>query len=110
MSSSVSVQPAGFVFSVQTDETLLDAAQRQGVQWPTVCLGSGICLTCYFVVLTGIEQLSPQTEIEKHPLDFVRRRHRDTLPDHVRLACQTRIGGDIDVYCKAARAPLDANI
>lgn len=103
MSFSVTVEPAGFAFTVNPEETVLDAAHRLNVRWPTVCMGSGICLTCFFLVAAGIEHLSPQTEIEQRQLDFVRRRHRDTPPDHVRLACQTKILGDIAVYCKTAR-------
>ena len=104
MSFSVTVEPAGFAFTVQPGETILDAARRLNVRWPTVCMGSGICLTCFFLVSAGIEYLSPQTEIEQQrQMDFVRRRHRDAPPDRVRLGCQTKILGDIAVYCKAAR-------
>jgi 2Fe-2S ferredoxin len=105
----VTVEPATLTFEVAPDETLLDAALRAGLRWPTVCGGAGACVTCHFIIREGGEHFSPQTDHERQALSFVRRRHADLPEDHVRMACQATVTGDAVVHCKGARAQARAS-
>lgn len=96
----VTVEPKGLVFDAPSDRSLMDAAVAAGIRWPTVCGGKAICLTCYVVVRDGADRLSPQSTKEHDALDKVRRRHPS---ETVRLACQTRVEGDVTVFCRGAR-------
>lgn len=102
--AQVTVEPANLTFEVAADETVLDAARRAGLRWPTVCEGAGTCVTCHFIIREGHDHFSPQTDNEVKALAFVRRRHADLPQDHIRMACQATATGDAVVHCKGARA------
>lgn len=79
------------------------------------CGGHGHCTTCAVVPVSGAENLTPPTGLERFslklwfakPLAFVRRRWRGKP---VRLACQSYVRGPVEVVglfgrkAKAARA------
>ena len=100
----VTVEPAGFCFEATPETNLLDAATEAGVSWPTICHGQGTCTTCHFLVRAGHEHFSPQANAEREALIMVRRRYPGVAESDVRLACQTRVRGDVTVRCKGARA------
>jgi ferredoxin len=102
----VTVEPAALTFEVGPDENLLAGALKAGIRWPTVCKGVGTCKTCYFLVKAGTENFSPLSQLEKDELIWVRKRHADVPLEHVRLACQTTVTGDVTVSCKGARPPV----
>ncbi|MEL0136506.1 MAG: 2Fe-2S iron-sulfur cluster binding domain-containing protein [Halieaceae bacterium] len=52
MSFEVSIEPLGVTIEVDEDQTILDAALRQGVYLPHAC-GHGLCGTCKVDVLEG---------------------------------------------------------
>jgi ferredoxin len=58
----------------------------------TNCGGAGQCGTCIVNVVEGLENLSPRTEVENRKL---RRK-----PESYRLACQTKVSGDVSVVTK----------
>jgi ferredoxin len=66
------------------------------------CMGFGQCASCRVLVSKGVENLSPQGTWEKLRLllgpmtHFARLEHEKNL----RLACQARINGDIEVETK----------
>jgi 2Fe-2S ferredoxin len=101
----VTVEPTAFTFEAKPGENLLAAALRSGARWPTVCQGAGACTTCHFVIRSGFEHFSPQGKREGEALVVVRRRYPGIAEEHVRLACQTTITGDVVVTCKGARRP-----
>jgi class 3 adenylate cyclase len=73
------------------DETLLAAALRQGIDHTHACGGNARCSTCRVVILKGNEHCSPRAGEEaalSRQLNF---------PGDMRLACQTRISGDVQV-------------
>lgn len=72
-------------------ETLLAALVRAGVPVAHACGGLARCSTCRVRVVEGVERCSPRTEPE-HAIA-----QRLGLDDTVRLACQTRCGGDVAV-------------
>jgi ferredoxin len=49
---AVTVQPPGQCFDARQDETLLQAAQRAGLDWPRSCR-NGSCRSCRTRVLAG---------------------------------------------------------
>lgn len=52
MSYEVTIEPTGDVIEVEEDQTILDAALRQGIWLPFAC-GHGTCATCKVQVLEG---------------------------------------------------------
>jgi adenylate cyclase len=73
------------------DETLLAAALRQGVDLAHACGGKARCSTCRVVILAGNGYCRAPEGAERtlsRQLNF---------PDHMRLACQTRVSGDVQV-------------
>lgn len=91
---TLTVRPAGITFDAHSDETVIQAAWRNGYFWPTICNGQGMCKTCVFQVVEGADGLTTPSEFEQEGLDHV----TPTLPgdaDHYRLACQARITGDV---------------
>lgn len=85
----VQVQPSGAEFDINADETIIEAAWRNGYTWPTICNGKGTCKTCVFLILEGEEHLSPVESWESEGLQMI----ADSLPNGGRgwrLACQAR--------------------
>jgi 2Fe-2S ferredoxin len=91
----VTVQPSGVVFEAAEGETIMDAALAAGYWWPTSCGGKGECTTCAGLVLNGGDCLSAMGRYEESNL--VRQRGRASLQTAVRLCCQARVYGDVEV-------------
>jgi ferredoxin, 2Fe-2S len=72
-------------------QTVLQQVHTHFVDWMHACGGKGRCTTCKMIVVHGGENLSVLTEAE------VKYKHQRLLGDNERLACQTRITGDIAV-------------
>lgn len=93
---TVHVVPSGIEFEVEPTESVLSAAWRNGIYWPTTCNGEASCGVCVFTILEGGESLSGIDELEEDGLSIV----IGTLPgdpaDH-RLACQARAAADVVV-------------
>lgn len=80
-------------------ESILQVALAAGIPHTHVCGSMARCSTCRVMVLDGLEHCSPRTEREQ------RMAERLHFPADIRLACQTRIGGDVTVR----RLVLDAD-
>ena len=90
----IQVEPSGARFDIQADETIIQAAWRNGYTWPTICNGQGTCKTCVFLTLEGEENLSAVEAWEESGLQTI----AESLPDRGqgwRLACQAKVCGDI---------------
>lgn len=85
-------------------------AIRAGIQlYPTPhnyvnCMGLGLCTSCRVNVKKGLENCSTQGVFEKvsmtmHPLTFFARLGNEKT---LRLACQMRVNGDIEVETQPA--------
>jgi 2Fe-2S ferredoxin len=85
---------------VAPGESLLAAALRQGLTWPTLCGGEASCRTCYIVVEEGAEHLPPPAELEQRGIDDLARVVRS---GEVRLACQAVPFGDLTVTRRGVR-------
>lgn len=71
--------------------TLLQLLQRSGVDIPTRCGGHARCGRCRVTFLSGMEKSSPRSEAEQIFCS------EHNLPDNVRLACQTVVGGAAEI-------------
>jgi ferredoxin, 2Fe-2S len=87
---TVRVEPCGLDVEVPDGQSIMAAAERQGLFWPTSCHGVAECQTCFFEVVSGDEQLEPPNQLEQTSLrQFAGRAwYRDKL---IRLACQTGV-------------------
>jgi 2Fe-2S ferredoxin len=82
----VRLEPLGMTVPVRRgQETLMHAARRAGLRWPTVCHGSGICSVCFVRV---IETAEPLPEIGNHEWATLQRLPPHLKGEDVRLACQ----------------------
>jgi ferredoxin len=101
------VQPGNICFEAESGETLMAAAQRSGIRWPTVCGGFAQCGVCHVEVLTPHPQ-SPDAA-EAATLRLVSTRPR--LGGRLMLACRLRVESDLEVYrvgIRPAKAPTEA--
>ena len=98
---SVLFMPSGLRGQVQTGTTVLQAAQRLGVDLDSICGGQGKCRRCQVLPQEGefskhgitsrIEHLSEFTETERYL------QSKNRLKDGKRLGCSARILGDLVV-------------
>jgi ferredoxin len=74
---------------VPGDQTLLDLSIRHRIPHLHQCGGYGRCTTCRVQILDGFSNVSPRGEVEQK---VATRRGWDEC---TRLACQTRVAGDV---------------
>jgi len=70
---------------------LLAAAKAAGIAHTCMCGGNCRCTTCRVMVLEGIDRLGPRTDDEEKLLGPL------NLHPSVRLACRTKVNGDLTV-------------
>ena len=71
--------------------TILEATLEAGIDHTHVCGGNARCSTCRVYILEGLEHCLPRNEKEQRIADKL------GFPDHIRLACQTRVEGDVTI-------------
>ncbi len=86
---TVDLEPIGRRIQVQPNESLLDAAQKAGVDLVTVCGGVGICGTCLIRLVSG--SLSAPTLTEEAELA------PEQMAQGFRLACQATPLSDVRI-------------
>jgi ferredoxin, 2Fe-2S len=90
----VRIEPLGVTIGCRAGETVMQAARRHGLKWPTICNGAAICGQCHMRVLAGAEALAPPDPREIRALGNV-------MPPFggpgTRLACQVRPNGPCTV-------------
>lgn len=88
--------------SVETSDgkTLLELALDAGIPHAHACGGEARCSTCRVLVTDGLDRCSPRDAAEVEVAD------RAGLSAEVRLACQTRVLGDVTVR-RLVVDPLD---
>ncbi|CAM3969772.1 2Fe-2S iron-sulfur cluster-binding protein [Paenibacillus alkaliterrae] len=94
MNGEITFWPSGRSIKVKPGTTLLDAARRANVPIKTRCGGKAACFMCKVTVRPGSE-LQPISDNE-------RRKLAGMDGSHIRLACQARAAGKVDV-----EVPLD---
>jgi 2Fe-2S ferredoxin len=85
----VRVEPAAVTFAVERKESVIAAAWRAGLHWPTTCWGQAECGVCAMEVVEGAELLSPVGPAEASRLRALPRRDGAGR----RLACQAKMVG-----------------
>jgi 2Fe-2S ferredoxin len=93
---NVHVEPSGVDVEVGEGQSVMAAAEEQGLFWPTICHGLAECHTCFFEVLEGAEYLEPPNGSEETALqNFAGRSwYQGKI---IRLACQARVRGSVIV-------------
>ena len=77
------------IYTEKLTRTLLSHFQEHQLDWLHSCGAKGKCTTCKVVVVEGVSKLSALSEAER------RYRSGGSLLENERLACQTRITGDV---------------
>jgi ferredoxin len=103
MGHRVRIEPLGVDLFVAEGESLLQAAKREGYQWPSRCGGKAECSTCFVRVVEGLEHLTPVSPREQECLAHGRGVDATRQVD-VRLACQLRVAGTVRVRKLGVRA------
>jgi ferredoxin, 2Fe-2S len=94
MMAKITIEPSGVTIEVEPGQTILEAALKAELAWTHTCGGQAKCTTCAYTLLKGSENVSPKSRLEEHQL--VARKGR-ALAAKMRLACQTKVQGDITV-------------
>lgn len=71
--------------------TILEATLAAKIEHTHACGGQGKCSTCRVSIRDGIENCTPRNEAEQIIADKL------NFPDEIRLACQTKLNGDIAI-------------
>tara|TARA_Y100000590_G_scaffold458910_1_gene614648 strand:+ start:429 stop:1727 length:1299 start_codon:yes stop_codon:yes gene_type:complete len=74
---------------IKGGETILTAVLRSGIPHLHACGGVARCSTCRIEIKKGLENCNPLNEAEKTLSSKLK------FPDNIRLACQTKITGDV---------------
>jgi 2Fe-2S ferredoxin len=103
----ISVEPSGVEFDIRAEETVIQAAWRNGYTWPTICGGAGTCKTCVFMIMEGADNMCPIEPWEDEGLRSI----ATTLPANRglgwRLACQAKVSGDVRLRKAGVRRQHD---
>ncbi len=84
--------PSGTEVTANEGDTLLDLALGSNVSIQHACGGFCACTTCHCEILSGFENLIPPDADELERLEVIENR-----TGHSRLACQSKIKGDVTV-------------
>ena len=89
---SVTFQPSGRRGSAAAGQDLMSVARALGVEIESTCGGKGTCKKCRVHLESGPDSLSAPTSVEEKALGAA------TLASGMRLACQSRVAGDVKVF------------
>src|SRR5579862_4378091 len=95
------IQPLGIIIEAAAGASIMEAAHAYGLYWPTTCGGHGECTTCAAIILCGAEHLSEMGRFERRSLS--EGRGASSLRQALRLCCQARVYGDIEVQKPGVR-------
>ncbi|MEN9203259.1 MAG: adenylate/guanylate cyclase domain-containing protein [Thermostichus sp. DG_1_6_bins_120] len=87
----ITSSPDNLTFEANPFYTVLENLLAAGVRHAHACGGNAACSTCRIMILQGSEHCRSMTPAEKKLAE------RLDLPVHIRLACQTRITGDVAI-------------
>jgi len=91
----ITILPSGQKIEIEVGSTILEAAISHELAWPHTCGGKAQCTTCAYVLVKGKENVSPMSRLEEHQL--IARKGRHVIMQRMRLACQSKVSGDIVV-------------
>ncbi len=87
----IKFNPDNIVEESKENETVFDTAIRVDIPLTHVCMGNARCSTCRIQIVRGLEHVNPRPPVEESIASHM------AFPDDVRLACQTRISGDVEI-------------
>lgn len=87
MSLRVRIDPQGHAVRAEPGETVMAAARRSGLRWPTVCGGQAECGVCALEVVDAPGGLAPPAEDEVLRLAGLPEQRRHPARAY-RLACR----------------------
>ena len=90
---SIDFEPIGKRINAQVGQTLLEAAHAAGIELVAVCGGAGTCGQCQVQLVTGT--MDPPNKVEGSFFTD------EMLEKGWRLACQTKIRGELKVFVPA---------
>lgn len=99
---TITVKPSGAQFPAAEGQTIMAAGEAAGYRWPTLCGGNGECLVCHVEVLEHPERLAPPSDTETTAVQGLLG-DRGGRGQHVRLACQAAVYGDVVVLKRGVR-------
>jgi len=106
MEYTIIFQPSGRRGRVPEDTTILDAARRLGVGIEAVCGEQLVCGKCRVKVMEGsfpkegiTSAMAHLSDLDEKEIKVLKRKDSD---EHIRLACSTRIKGDVLVFVPEA--------
>lgn len=79
------------VVACTEEQNILEATLAAGIEHTNACRGQGKCSTCRVSIISGIENCTDRTEDETLIANKLK------LPRDIRLACQTKVKGDIGI-------------
>jgi 2Fe-2S ferredoxin len=88
----IKFMPSGIEVQAREGEALLDIALANDVSIQHACGGFCACTTCHCEILEGEANLLPPDEDELERLGVL-----DSRTPHSRLACQSKVKGDVVV-------------
>jgi 2Fe-2S ferredoxin len=83
---------------------VLRVIQESGIDWMTDCGGKGRCTTCRAIIISGGENLTPESPAE------LRYRSQRLLYPNERLMCQTRLREATTKTDLVIRVPDDSKL
>jgi ferredoxin len=87
----VTFLPEKKTLEVKAGTNLMTAIIEAGLPIGSSCGALGICAKCFVEVVKGIENLSKPNPNE------IKLLKRENFEPHIRIACQTKIKGDVSV-------------
>ena len=89
---TITFQPSGRRGSVPAGRSVLEAARDLGVEIESVCGGKGTCRKCLVRIDSDAGTVTRPTDIESRAFQ------PDSLAAGMRLACQTLVAGNVQVF------------
>ena len=84
-------RPSGRRLALEPGTNLLEAAREAGLPVAQACGGEALCARCGMQILSGAENLDPETSQEATA------KQRNRVAREMRLSCQTRVHGPVEV-------------
>ena len=91
MTFSIFSQTDNKTVEASPENTILEATLKANINHMHVCGGNARCSTCRVYILEGLGNCQPRNQKERQLGEKLR------FPQNIRLACQTKISGDIAI-------------
>ena len=79
------------IIDASPDDTILEASLKANIDHVHVCGGNARCSTCRVNIVKGVDNCQPRNKKEKQLSEQL------GFPQNIRLACQTKISGNITI-------------